>query len=141
MRTAGRMTRLADPSLQNFVLANAIETILTQPKRPVEEPPPTSKKDFGQVPRYLQKIKKEIDKEKKIVAEYVKQQVRGAALCRAGWFVWPAARDFATLARDDRGRRTVLPAFRARRGVLTNERVPSLFPGGGQPDPPHHAGG
>lgn len=67
-------------------MANALETILTQPKKPIPEPPPTSKKDYGQVPKYLQKIKKDIDKEKKIVAEYVKQQVRtgvstgGAAL-------------------------------------------------------------
>lgn len=78
--TEGLFTRVF---AQNFVVANAIETILAQPKRPVAEPPPTSKKDYGQVPQYLQKIKKEIEKEKKIVAEYVKQQARATGLVKS----------------------------------------------------------
>jgi len=59
---------------KNFIIANAVETILAEPKRVVGPPPATQKKEFGQVPKYLQKIKSKIAEEKEIVAAYVKQQ-------------------------------------------------------------------
>ena len=60
---------------KNFIIANAVETILAEPKRVEGPPPATQKKEFGQVPKYLQKIKSKIAEEKEIVAAYVKQQV------------------------------------------------------------------
>ena len=64
---------------KNFIVANALETILAEPKRPKEEPLPTQKKDYGKVPRYLQTVKAKIAEEKELVASYLKAQARSRA--------------------------------------------------------------
>eukprot|EP00227_Mantoniella_beaufortii_P015775 CAMPEP_0197587294 /NCGR_PEP_ID=MMETSP1326-20131121/8965_1 /TAXON_ID=1155430 /ORGANISM="Genus nov. species nov., Strain RCC2288" /LENGTH=503 /DNA_ID=CAMNT_0043152001 /DNA_START=175 /DNA_END=1683 /DNA_ORIENTATION=- len=62
-------------SAKNFVTANAVENILSQPKKKFVEPTmSTSKPDYGKVPRYLQTIKGQIQSEKEMIAEYQRQQ-------------------------------------------------------------------
>lgn len=48
---------------KNFIVANAVETILAAPKTKPEETRYATKKDFGQVPKYLNRIKGDIDEE------------------------------------------------------------------------------
>ena len=58
-------------SAKNFVTANAVENILAQPKRAPQEPAlATQRADFGKVPGYLKTVKKRIDQENTIVAEF-----------------------------------------------------------------------
>lgn len=55
---------------KNYIVANAVENILAAPK--VKENNGidySKKKDYGQIPKYLQKIKKEIDQEYELVRE------------------------------------------------------------------------
>lgn len=55
---------------KNYIVANAVENILAAPK--VKENTGkdyTKKKDYGKTPKYLQKIKKEIDQEYELVRE------------------------------------------------------------------------
>lgn len=55
---------------KNYIVANAVENILAAPK--VKEnngKDYTKKKDYGKTPKYLQKIKKEIDQEYELVRE------------------------------------------------------------------------
>jgi len=60
---------------KNFVTANAVENILSQPKKVVkEEPRATQKTDFGKVPKYLKTIKGQIETEKQMIAEYHRMQ-------------------------------------------------------------------
>jgi hypothetical protein len=58
-------------SAKNYITANAVENILAQPKRlPPEPVPATMRADFGKVPGYLKTVRKQIDHEKAIVAEF-----------------------------------------------------------------------
>ena len=55
---------------KNYIVANAVENILAAPK--VKENTGTDytkKKEYGKIPKYLQKIKKEIDQEYELVRE------------------------------------------------------------------------
>jgi hypothetical protein len=55
---------------KNFIVANAVENILAAPKvKDNQGPDYTKKKDYGKTPKYLQKIKKEIDNEYELVRE------------------------------------------------------------------------
>merc|ERR1719149_224438 len=49
---------------KNFIVANAVETILAAPKKPAQ-----SKEDYGKVPKYLSQIKNDINDE----YEYIRQ--------------------------------------------------------------------
>jgi len=55
-----RKTQAPPAQTKNFITSNAVENILAVPKRPEEAPDWLKKKDYGRVPSYLQKIKKEI---------------------------------------------------------------------------------
>lgn len=49
---------------KNFIVANAVETILAAPKKPAEGAKDYLKKeDYGKVPKYLKHIKRDIDNE------------------------------------------------------------------------------
>jgi hypothetical protein len=71
-------------SEKNYVVANAVENILAgimihflfiAPKNVREEPVRyVSKKDYGKTPQYLEKIKKEINEEYKLVKEMQQQE-------------------------------------------------------------------
>jgi len=50
-------------SSKNFVTANAVENILSSAKKPEEAMDWTKKKEYGKVPKYLQKVKSEINEE------------------------------------------------------------------------------
>lgn len=55
---------------KNFIVANAVENILAAPKLPAsKESDMLKKKTYGKVPKYVQKIKKEIDDEYNLVRE------------------------------------------------------------------------
>ena len=55
---------------KNYIVANAVENILAAPKvKDNNGPDYTKKKDYGKMPKYLQKIKKEIDQEYELVRE------------------------------------------------------------------------
>lgn len=55
---------------KNFIVANAVENILAAPKvKENSKKDYTKKKDYGKTPKYLQKIKKEIDQEYELVRE------------------------------------------------------------------------
>jgi len=63
-------------SSKNFVTANAVENILSQPKKLMTDAPlATQKPDFGKVPKYLKTIKGQIQQEKEMIAEYHRQQM------------------------------------------------------------------
>lgn len=55
---------------KNYIVANAVENILAAPKvKDNKEKDYTKKKDYGKTPKYLQKIKNEIDQEYELVRE------------------------------------------------------------------------
>lgn len=55
---------------KNFIVANAVENILAAPKLPEQkEKDYLKKKTFGKVPKYLTKIKNEIEDEYNLVRE------------------------------------------------------------------------
>lgn len=55
---------------KNFIVANAVENILAAPKLPVNKDKDfLKKKTYGQVPKYLSKIKNEIEDEYNLVRE------------------------------------------------------------------------
>jgi hypothetical protein len=55
---------------KNYIVANAVENILAAPKiKENQEKDYTKKRDYGKQPKYLQKIKKEIDQEYEMVRE------------------------------------------------------------------------
>jgi len=63
---------------KNFVVANAVENILAVPRRPARETDlATQKRDFAKVPKYLNKIKNDIAREKEYVEQMQKQQYAG----------------------------------------------------------------
>eukprot|EP00771_Trimastix_marina_P000148 gnl/Trimastix_PCT/1156.p1 GENE.gnl/Trimastix_PCT/1156~~gnl/Trimastix_PCT/1156.p1 ORF type:complete len:248 (+),score=61.11 gnl/Trimastix_PCT/1156:41-745(+) len=54
---------------KNFIVANAVETILSAPKKTAEAPTDyTQKANYGQVPRYLHRIRGELQAERDMVA-------------------------------------------------------------------------
>lgn len=62
---------------KNFVVANATEVICMEPKTiDLKQPSFLEKEDYGQVPKYLIKVKDEIEKEKKIIQQCVKENAR-----------------------------------------------------------------
>jgi hypothetical protein len=55
---------------KNFITANAVDVILMAPKKKkIEEVNYLNKKTFGQVPKYLQKLKEEVENEYKTIRE------------------------------------------------------------------------
>ena len=55
---------------KNFIVANAVENILAAPKLPEQKDKDyLKKKTFGKVPKYLTKIKNEIEDEYNLVRE------------------------------------------------------------------------
>jgi len=50
-------------STKNFVLANAVENMLAQPKTRDQDANWTKKKEYGETPGYLKAIKDEMDRE------------------------------------------------------------------------------
>eukprot|EP01001_Neometanema_parovale_P007159 NODE_3477_length_1212_cov_126.750230_g3299_i0.p1 GENE.NODE_3477_length_1212_cov_126.750230_g3299_i0~~NODE_3477_length_1212_cov_126.750230_g3299_i0.p1 ORF type:complete len:296 (-),score=71.35 NODE_3477_length_1212_cov_126.750230_g3299_i0:323-1156(-) len=63
---------------KNFIVANAVDNILAVPKKPAPGPPThTTTRSFGKVPKYLTKIKREIDDEYAYINTLNDQQVRG----------------------------------------------------------------
>ena len=59
----------------NYITANALEVIRSEPKkRKGDEPRYTEREDYGKVPAYLADVKAEIDKEKTLVEMYVAEQ-------------------------------------------------------------------
>lgn len=62
-------------SSKNFITANAVENILSTPKKRVQDAPlATQKADYGETPKYLTSIKKKIASEK----AYIEEQTRAA---------------------------------------------------------------
>ena len=55
---------------KNYIVANAVENILAAPKLPGNtDKDYLNKKNFGKVPQYIQKIKREIEDEYQMVRE------------------------------------------------------------------------
>lgn len=55
---------------KNYIVANAVENILAAPKMPMKnEFDPLVKKDYGKIPKFMTKIKKEIEEEYQLVRE------------------------------------------------------------------------
>eukprot|EP00002_Diphylleia_rotans_P026744 TRINITY_DN534_c1_g1_i3.p2 TRINITY_DN534_c1_g1~~TRINITY_DN534_c1_g1_i3.p2 ORF type:complete len:146 (-),score=37.18 TRINITY_DN534_c1_g1_i3:550-987(-) len=55
---------------KNFVTANAVEVILAEPKKkPVAPIDYTHKEDYGRPPKYLTRVKKEIEREYEYIRE------------------------------------------------------------------------
>ena len=48
---------------KNFIVSNAVEVILKPAKKPLEDPSSLQKKDYGKVPKYIQKVKADIEEE------------------------------------------------------------------------------
>ena len=62
----------------NYITANALEVIRSEPKkRKGDEPRYTEREDYGKVPAYLADVKAEIDKEKSLVEMYVAEKSGG----------------------------------------------------------------
>lgn len=65
-------------SQKNFITANAVENILAVPKKvPAEPVRYRAKPDYGKTPKYLERVKQEIDEEYKYVQQ-LQQQVADA---------------------------------------------------------------
>lgn len=62
---------------KNFLVANAVENILAVPKKvDDEEPRYVSKRDYGQVPEYLNDVKAAIEEEKAVLREYLEEEMQ-----------------------------------------------------------------
>jgi len=59
---------------KNFITSNAVENILSVPKAGTQPTDWLQKKDFGQVPKYLSKIKKEISDEYEYIRSMQQQE-------------------------------------------------------------------
>jgi hypothetical protein len=60
---------------KNFVVANAVETILAAPKRPqVGSKDYLNKEDYGKAPKYLQHIKQDIEAEYDYIRQLAQEQ-------------------------------------------------------------------
>jgi hypothetical protein len=63
---------------KNFIVANAVDNILAVPKKAHKALPlATQSRSLGKVPKYLQKIKKEIHDENEYISEMNKQRAAG----------------------------------------------------------------
>ncbi len=58
----------------NYILANATKAIIQKPKVVKEEELYTKKETYGKVPRYLNDVKKQIEREQKLIDECVREQ-------------------------------------------------------------------
>ena len=55
---------------KNYVISNAVENILSVPKNSkLSQPDYLKKKDYGQIPKYIEQIKKDVEDEYQIVKE------------------------------------------------------------------------
>lgn len=54
-------------SNKNFITSNAVEVILSKPRKMSPEKNYIKKSDYGKVPKYLDKVKNEIDEETRII--------------------------------------------------------------------------
>merc|ERR1719310_1288314 len=74
-------------SSKNFIVANAVETILAAPKKvPQGAKDYLHKEDFGKVPKYLQHIKKDIEDEYEYIRQLQEQEKAGLiAGLKAKW--------------------------------------------------------
>ncbi|CAK0859837.1 unnamed protein product, partial [Prorocentrum cordatum] len=62
-------------SSKNFIVANAVETILAAPKKGSDGARDyLSKQDFGKTPKYLSRVRADIDDEKSYIANLMQQQ-------------------------------------------------------------------
>lgn len=68
--------KLKPPEPKNFITANAVENILAVPKRQPEPVDWLKKPNFGTVPPYLQKIKKEINDEYEYIRSMQQSQTQ-----------------------------------------------------------------
>jgi hypothetical protein len=67
-------------SAKNFVTSNAVENILSSAKKRAPGPAlATSKPDYGQVPRYLSKVKEQVAMEKSFIEEQTRLAEQQAA--------------------------------------------------------------
>ena len=63
-------------SKKNFVTSNAVEAILSKPKKTMQDPLQyTKKQDYGKVPNYLLRNKAKIEAEKAAVQRYLANKV------------------------------------------------------------------
>jgi len=63
---------------KNFVVANAVENILTACKKPPREAPrATSLPEFGKPPKYLERVKRQLVEEAELVGNYGQREQRG----------------------------------------------------------------
>jgi len=68
-------------SSKNFVTANAVENILSTPSKVTHpEPLATQKPDYGKVPRYLTKVKGQIEQEKYLIEEQTRAAEQAASV-------------------------------------------------------------
>jgi len=68
---------------KNFVVSNAVETILAAPKKgPQKTKDYLAKEDYGKVPRYLQHIKKDIEDEYEYIRKMQQQEEVGRSSVR-----------------------------------------------------------
>mmetsp|Transcript_14018 Transcript_14018/g.26374 ORF Transcript_14018/g.26374 Transcript_14018/m.26374 type:complete len:181 (-) Transcript_14018:22-564(-) len=60
---------------KNFIVSNAVQAIIQEPKIVnIKEESFLEKETYGKIPSYLSKVKQDIQREKELVEEYVKQQ-------------------------------------------------------------------
>jgi vacuolar-type H+-ATPase subunit I/STV1 len=60
---------------KNFIVSNATQAIIQEPKKLKDKEESFLEKDtYGKIPSYLHKVKQDIQREKELVEEYVKQQ-------------------------------------------------------------------
>eukprot|EP00968_Pinguiococcus_pyrenoidosus_P003145 scaffold184_cov316-Pinguiococcus_pyrenoidosus.AAC.43 len=61
---------------KNYIVGNAIEAILQAPAEPrVVEYNYLEKPDYGKVPKYLAKVREEVEQENKIIDEYIQERL------------------------------------------------------------------
>lgn len=67
---------------KNFVVANAVDNILSAPRRKAPDPPPlgavAQHSAYGKCPKYLEKTKKKLAEEQLLVGEYQRRQEEDA---------------------------------------------------------------
>jgi len=62
-------------SSKNFIVANAVETILAQPRRPTNHVKDYMKKeDYGKAPKYLKRIQRDLDSERAYIERFYDSQ-------------------------------------------------------------------
>lgn len=60
---------------KNFIVSNATQAIIQEPKKLKEKEESFLEKDtYGKIPNYLYKVKQDIQREKELIEEYIKQQ-------------------------------------------------------------------